>query len=346
MKSVLVTGVTGQDGAYLAEFLLHKNYVVYGTCRNRSKNLWRLEELNLINHPRLYLIEHDLTDAELTKQLVEKINPSEIYHLAAPSFVGLSIEQPYATMQAVGMSTLNLLEAIRLVNSSIRFYQASTAEMFGKTSLSPQTEKTPFYPANPYSVAKLHAHWLTVNYAETYGIFACSGILFNHESPLRGREFVTRKITEAVANIKLGSNKPLELGNLDAKRDWGYAKEYVEAMYLMLQSDRPDTYVLATNRCETVRHFVELAFKAVEIKIDWRDESGKEVGIHRDSGEIVVQTNPEFYRPTEIYPLVGNAEKAKSELGWEAKTSLEALCRLMVFADIARSSKHFACQLI
>jgi len=339
MKTALITGVTGQDGAYLTEFLLNKQYCVYGACRSKQpQNLWRLEELDLCSHQEFHLIEHDFANLKATKNLVDKINPIEIYHLASPSFVGLSIEEPYSTMQIISLSTLNLLEAIRSINSHIRFFQASTAQMFGEASFSPQTETTPFFPRNPYSVAKLYAHWATVNYAETYGIFACSGILFNHESPLRAREFVTRKITDAVAKIKLGLKEPLELGDLNARRDWGYAKEYVEAMYLMLQKNSPDHYVLATNRSETVRHFVEMAFKIIGIEVDWQKQGEQEIGVNRVSGEFLVKTNPKFYRPTETYPLIGNAEKAKQKLGWEPKVSLEELCRLMLERDIERCS--------
>ena len=338
-KSALITGITGQDGAYLAELLLNKNYKVYGSCRPHSQNFWRLEALKIHNHPNLQLIEHDLIDLPATIRLLEKINFSEIYNLATQSFVGSSIQQPYTTMQTTGIGALNLLEAIRLVNPQTRFYQASTADMFDKTSLPPQTETTPFYPSSPYSVAKLYAHWATINYAETYDIFACSGILFNHESPLRGEEFVTRKITKAVAKIKLGSQEVLELGNLNAKRDWGYAKEFVQGMYAMLQASEPNTYLFATNRCESVRRFAELAFTTGEIPIEWQGEKEEEIGIDTVSGKTVVRIHPEFYRPFETHTLVGNPEKAKQKLGWEAKTSLEALCHMMVTADIERLTK-------
>jgi len=262
----IITGITGQDGAYLTQLLLEKGYTVYGTYRRTSSvNFWRMQELGVQDHPNLHLVEYDLTDLGASIALVQKVQPDEIYNLAAQSFVGVSFEQPSATAQITGIGALNLLEAIRLVNTKIRFYQASTSEMFGKVQAIPQVEDTPFYPRSPYGVAKLYAHWMTINYRESYGIFGSSGILFNHESPLRGREFVTRKITDSVAKIQLGQLDCLELGNLDAKRDWGYAKEYVEGMWRMLQVDEPDTYVLATNRTETVRDFVRMAFKGAGI---------------------------------------------------------------------------------
>ena len=272
-KCAVVTGVTGQDGAYLSQLLLEKGYTVYGTYRRTSSvNFWRLEELGVQAHERLHLVEYDLTDLGASISLLNRAQPSEVYNLAAQSFVGVSFEQPTTTAQITGLGALNLLEAIRLVNPKIRFYQASTSEMFGKVQAVPQKEDTPFYPRSPYGVAKLYAHWMTVNYRESYGIFGSSGLLFNHESPLRGREFVTRKITDAVARIKLGKQELLELGNIDAKRDWGYAKEYVEGMWRMLQAEQPDTFVLATNRTETVRDFVRMAFKGAGIQVEF---SGK-----------------------------------------------------------------------
>lgn len=270
-KHAVVTGITGQDGAYLAELLLAKGYVVYGAYRRTSSvNFWRIEELGIQHNPDLHLVEYDLTDLGSSITLIRDAAPDEVYNLAAQSFVGVSFNQPIATAQITGLGTLHLLEAIRLVNPKIRFYQASTSEMFGKVQAIPQTEETPFYPRSPYGVAKLYAHWMTINYRESYDIFGCSGILFNHESPLRGREFVTRKITDGVAKIKLGKLDVLELGNLDAKRDWGFAKEYVEGMWRMLQAEEPDTYVLATNRTETVREFVAMAFKSAGMAIEFR----------------------------------------------------------------------------
>lgn len=338
MKKIsIITGITGQDGAYLAQLLLEKGNMVYGTYRRTSSvNFWRIEELGIHNHPNLHLVEYDLTDLGASIALVQKTQPDEIYNLAAQSFVGVSFDQPSTTAQITGIGALNLLEAIRLVNPKIRFYQASTSEMFGKVQSIPQTENTPFYPRSPYGVAKLYAHWMTVNYRESYDIFGTSGILFNHESPLRGREFVTRKITDAVARIKLGKLDCLELGNMDAKRDWGFAKDYVEGMWRMLQVDTPDTYVLATGRTETVRDFVRMAFKAAGIEVDFKGEAENEVGIDTRSGRTVVRVNPKFYRPAEVDLLIGSPEKAKRELGWEPKTTLEELCQMMVMADLRR----------
>src|SRR5207342_641753 len=274
MKSAVVTGITGQDGAYLAELLLGKGYKVYGTYRRTSSvNFWRIEELGISEHPNLHLVEHDLTDLSGSIRLVKQAQPSEIYNLAAQSFVGVSFEQPVTTAEITGIGPVNLLEAIRIVDPTIRFYQASTSEMFGKVQAVPQVESTPFHPRSPYGVAKLYAHWITVNYRESYGIFGSSGILFNHESPLRGREFVTRKITDSVAKIKLGKLDCLMLGNLDAKRDWGYAKDYVDGMWRMLQADQPDTFVLATNRTETVRDFVTMAFQGAGIALDFKGQA-------------------------------------------------------------------------
>ena len=338
MKTAIVTGITGQDGAYLAELLLAKGYTVYGTYRRTSSvNHWRIEELGIERHPNLYLVEHDLTDLSASIRLLEKSGASEVYNLAAQSFVGVSFDQPITTAEITGMGPLNLLEAIRIVDRSIRFYQASTSEMFGLVQAVPQTESTPFYPRSPYGVAKLYAHWMTINYRESYDIFGCSGILFNHESPLRGREFVTRKITDSVAKIKLGQLDCLALGNLDAKRDWGFAKEYVEGMWRMLQADDPDTYVLATNRTETVRDFVRMAFKAAEIEVDFSGEHEQELAIDTATGKTVMQVDRHFYRPAEVDLLIGDPAKAREKLHWEPKTSLEELCRMMVEADLRRN---------
>lgn len=342
-KSSIVTGITGQDGAYLAELLLSKGYVVFGTFRRTSSvNFWRIEELGILNHPNLHLVEHDLTDLGSSISLIQKAQPSEIYNLAAQSFVGVSFDQPSTTAQITGIGALNLLEAIRLVNPKIRFYQASTSEMFGKVQAIPQVEDTPFYPRSPYGVAKLYAHWMTVNYRESYDIFGCSGILFNHESPLRGREFVTRKITDSVAKIKLGQLDCMELGNLDAKRDWGFAKEYVEGMWRMLQVDTPDTYVLATNRTETVRDFVRMAFKGAGISVDFNGQAESETAVDTATGKTVMRINPRFYRPAEVELLIGNPAKAKEKLGWEPTTTLEQLCQMMVEADLRRNQAGFS----
>jgi len=340
MKTALITGVSGQDGAYLTQLLLEKGYRVYGTYRRTSSvNFWRIEELGIDHHPNLSLMEYDLTDLGSSIRLLENTEVSEVYNLAAQSFVGVSFDQPITTGQITGIGAVHMLEAIRTVNRNIRFYQASTSEMFGKVQAVPQNEETPFYPRSPYGVAKLYAHWMTVNYRESYDIFGSSGILFNHESPLRGREFVTRKITDAVAKIKLGKLEVLELGNMDAKRDWGYAKEYVEGMWRMLQADEPDTYVLATNRTETVRDFVSMAFKAGGIAIEWRGSGEDERGIDTDNGRELVRINPRFYRPAEVELLIGDASKAREKLGWEAETTLEQLCRMMVDADLVRNER-------
>ncbi|MRT20027.1 GDP-mannose 4,6-dehydratase [Comamonas sp. CAH-2] len=336
-RIALITGVTGQDGAYLAELLLSKGYTVYGAYRRTSSvNFWRLEELGVVNHERLKLVEFDLTDPGVCISLIKRIQPDEIYNLAAQSFVGVSFEQPTTTAQITGVGALHLLEAIRLVNPKIRFYQASTSEMFGKVQAIPQTEDTPFYPRSPYGVAKLYAHWMTVNYREAHGLFATSGILFNHESPLRGREFVTRKITDAFARIRAGKQETLELGNLDAKRDWGFAKDYVEGMWRMLQADKPDTFVLATNRTETVRDFVAMTAKAAGYTLKFEGSGEQEVGIDAATGRTLVRVNPAFYRPAEVELLIGDPAKAERILGWKPTTTLEDLCAMMVKEDIRR----------
>ena len=349
-KTAIVTGITGQDGAYLAQLLLDKGYIVHGTYRRTSSvNFWRIEELDIQRHPNLHLVEYDLTDLGSSIALVQKVQPDEIYNLAAQSFVGVSFDQPTTTTQITGIGALNLLEAIRLVSTSIRFYQASTSEMFGKVQAIPQAEDTPFYPRSPYGVAKLYAHWMTINYRESYNIFGCSGILFNHESPLRGREFVTRKITDSVAKIKLGKLDCLELGNIDAKRDWGFAKEYVEGMWRMLQADEPDTFVLATNRTETVRDFVRMAFKGAGITVEFNGTAQQEVAVVAASseggvkiGRTVMRINPQFYRPAEVELLIGDPTKAKVKLGWAPTTTLEHLCQMMVDADLCRNSQGFS----
>lgn len=340
MKHAIITGVTGQDGAYLTQLLLERGYRVYGTYRRTSSvNFWRLEELGVQNHPHLELVEYDLTDPGASIRLLQRAEPDEVYNLAAQSFVGVSFEQPVTTAQITGIGPLHLLEAIRIVNPKIRFYQASTSEMYGKIHELPQTETTFFHPRSPYGVAKLFAHWATVNYRESYDLFACSGILFNHESPLRGKEFVTRKITDAAARIHLGQQAILELGNLDAQRDWGYALEYVEGMHRMLQHAEPDTYVLATNQTWTVRHFVELAFRAVGIELSWQGQAEQEEGRDARTGQLRVRVNPRFYRPCEVDLLQGNPAKARQQLGWEPRTELAELCRLMVEADLRRNQR-------
>jgi GDPmannose 4,6-dehydratase len=338
VKTAIITGITGQDGAYLTQLLLEKGYKVLGTYRRTSSvNFWRLEFIGVsLNHPNLELIEHDLTDMGNSIRLLQYAKPDEIYNLAAQSFVGVSFEQPQTTAEITGIGVLNMLEAIRIVDKSIRFYQASTSELYGQVQAVPQDENTPFYPRSPYAVAKLFAHWSVVNYRESYDIFASSGILFNHESPLRGREFVTRKITDKVARIAQGDGTPLELGNMDAKRDWGYAKEYVEGMYKMLQHDTADTFVLATNQTNTVRKFVELAFAVVDMPVEWQGSEENEKGYHAESGELLVQVNPKFYRPTEVELLIGDYSKAEKALNWKPQTELAELCKMMVECDMTK----------
>lgn len=323
MKSALITGITGQDGAYLAKFLLDKGYKVYGLlARRATATTWRLAELNILE--KIELLEGDLTDVTSIIRAIEIAEPDEFYNLGAQSFVGTSWKQPQLTAQSTGMGALNCLEAIRIINPKIKFYQASTSEMFGGMPEYPiQSEKTPFHPRSPYGVAKLFAHWMTINYRESYDIFGCCGILFNHESPLRGIEFVTRKVTDAVARIKLGVQNDLHLGNIDAKRDWGFAGDYVEAMWLMLQQEKPDTYVVATGKTTTVRDMCKIAFE--HVGLDY---------------EKYVVIDPAFYRPAEVDLLLGNPQKAKEKLGWEAKTSLKELINMMVDADICRVKRE------
>ena len=338
--ATVITGITGQDGPYLAKLLLEKGETVFGAFRRTSTtDFWRLRKLGIADHPNLHLIEHDLTDPASSIRLLEKSEATHVYNLAAQSFVGVSFEQPVATANITGLGAVHLLEAIRVVNSEIRYYQASTSEMFGKVQQSPQNETTPFYPRSPYGIAKLYAHWMTVNYREAYGIFGVSGILFNHESPLRGKEFVTRKITDAVARIKLEKQEFLELGNLDAKRDWGFAGDFVEGIYRMLNADTPDTYVLATGRAATVREFVSMACAAADIAIVWEGSGLQEVGIDENTGNKIIGVNPDYFRPTDVDCLCGDFSKAKEQLGWEPKTSLNQLCEMMVYADLAQHSK-------
>ncbi len=338
MKKAIITGITGQDGAYLAELLLSKGYKVYGTYRKSlSENFWRIKELKIDNNPNLHLLEYDLTDFDTTVAMVKNIMPDEIYNLAARSFVCASFEEPLVTTHVTGLGCAHLLEAIRLVDNKIKFYQASTSEMFGKVLSHPQNEETRFFPRNPYGIAKLYAHWMVVNYRDMYGLFACSGILYNHESPLRGINFVTRKITDSVAKIKLGKQECLELGNMDAQRDWGYAKDYVEGMYLMLQADKADNYVLSTNKTHTVRDFVKMAFKGAGIELEFRGKNEDEVAIDIATGKVVVKVNLAFYRPPEKDILVGDSQKAKDVLGWKAKCSFEELCSMMVKEDLKRN---------
>ena len=341
MKKAIITGVGGQDGAYLARYLIDLGYEIYGGYRRAvSPNFWRLNELGPPNEPNFHLVEFELTDPSNILSVVNRIRPEEIYNLAARGFVGVSFNEPFHTANATGIGTLNILEAIKTVDKSIKFYQASTSEMFGKVQAVPQSETTPFYPRSPYGVAKLYAHFITVNYQESYDIFASSGILFNHESPLRGLEFVTRKITNTAAKIALKKAKTLELGNLDAKRDWGYAKEYVEGMHAMLQAPTPDTFVLATGVTTTVRDFVKLSFEALDIGIKFEGEGINEVGLN-DKGDVIVKINPAFFRPAEVDLLIGDASKAKQKLGCNAKTDLKGLCDMMIKADLRRIEAGF-----
>lgn len=331
----LITGITGQDGAYLAQLLLKKGYKVYGTYRRLSSpNFWRLEELGILND--VELVEMDLHDTGNIIRVLDSTKPAEVYNLAAQSFVAVSFEKPILTGEVTGLGVTRVLEGIRIVNPGIKFYQASSSEMFGKVQESPQTETTPFYPRSPYAVGKLYGHWITINYKESYNIFGCSGILFNHESPLRGIEFVTRKIADAVARIHYGRQDYLELGSLDAKRDWGYAPEYVDAMHRMLQYPEPDNYVVATNSNHSVRDFVDAAFSAVDIKIVWKGKAVDEVGENAATRKPLVKINPKYYRPAEVDMLLGDYSKAKEKLGWEPKTQFAELVRIMVESDLKK----------
>ena len=332
MKTALITGVMGQDGSYLSKLLLEKGYKVYGARRrNGSGNDWRHKYLGIEN--QVEMIDFELLEQTNIQRSIEKIKPDEIYNLAAQSFVGTSFEQPVYTGLVDGMAVTYMLEAIRQVNPKIKFYQASTSEMFGKVEEIPQREITPFHPRSPYGVAKLYAHWINRNYREGYNFFGCNGILFNHESPLRGPEFVTRKITMALANIKLGNQEVLELGNLDSQRDWGFAGDYVEGMWMMMQQDKPDDYVLATGKTNTIRYFVEIAGKELGYDIKWQGENENTIGIDKKTGKTIVKVNPKFYRPCEVDLLIGNPEKAEKVLGWKPKVQVEELAKMMVESD-------------
>ncbi len=344
-KVALITGITGQDGAYLAEFLLKKGYIVHGIKRRSSLfNTERIDHLYQDPHEkdlRFKLHYGDLTDSTNLIRIIQETQPDEIYNLAAQSHVKVSFETPEYTANSDALGTLRILEAIRILDrvEKTKFYQASTSELYGKVQEIPQTENTPFYPRSPYGVAKLYAFWICKNYREAYNIFACNGILFNHESPLRGETFVTRKITRAAAKYKLGLQKKLFLGNLDAKRDWGHAQDYVEGMWLMLQQDTPEDYVLATGKTITVRAFVEMSFKEAGVTLQWEGEGVDEKGIDQATGEVVVEVDPSYFRPTEVDLLIGDATKAKEQLGWEPKRSVEQLCQEMVRSDLDRFSR-------
>ncbi len=338
-KNALITGITGQDAAYLAKLLLEKGYKVYGGYR-RSANLdfWRLRELGI--EKDVNLVSFDLLEFTNIFNTIKNIQPDEIYNLAAQSFVAASFEQPIVTAEIDAIGVLRILESIHTLNPSIKFYQASTSEMFGKIQTIPQTENTPFYPRSPYAVSKLMAHWMSINYRESYNMFNCSGILFNHESPLRGHEFVTRKITYGVAGIKYGLQDKIFLGNLSSRRDWGYAPEYVEAMWLMLQKDIPDDYVIATGETHSVREFVEAAFKAIDIEIIWEGEGVNEKGLNKSNGDILIEVSHEFFRPAEVDLLIGDYSKAKEKLGWSPRTNFEDLVSIMVKADLERIARN------
>ena len=336
MKKTLITGITGQDGSYLAENLLEKGYEVHGIVRRSSSfNTGRIN--HIINDEkykdRFFFHHGDVTDASNLNRLLEKIQPDEIYNLAAQSHVQVSFEIPDYTAQVDALGTLRFLDAIRETHINTKFYQASTSELFGKVQEIPQTEKTPFYPRSPYGVAKLYGYWIIVNYREAYNLFACNGILFNHESPRRGETFVTRKITHAAARIKEGIQDTLYLGYLDAKRDWGYAPEYVEGMWRMLQQDKPDDYVMATGENHTIREFAELAFQELDISIDWQGSGLDEKGFDTNTGNQIIGIDKKYYRPTEVNQLLGDATKAKKELGWEPKTPFKELVKIMVQSD-------------
>jgi GDPmannose 4,6-dehydratase len=334
-RRALITGITGQDGSYLAKLLLSQGCEVYGAYRrSASTNFWRLEELGIAE--QVTMMPFDLLEFTNVFRTLEKVRPTEIYNLAAQSFVGLSFEQPIYTGDVDGIGVARLLEAVRSIDPSIRFYQAGTSEMFGKVQQIPQTEATPFYPRSPYGAAKLYAHWMCVNYREAYGIHACNGILFNHESPMRGREFVTRKITAAFAEMKRGRTTPLELGNLDARRDWGFAGDYVEGMTAMLQQEKPDDFVLATGVQHSVRSFCESAAAAAGYQLVWSGQGTDEIGTDRETGRQLVRINPQHYRPAEVETLLGDASKAKSILGWQPKTTFDQLVESMVRADLDR----------
>jgi GDPmannose 4,6-dehydratase len=336
-RRAVVTGVTGQDGAYLCQFLLEQGYKVFGTFRqSNSPNWWRLVYLGVLGHKDLKLIEFDITDSDAAMSLVREADPDEFYNLAAQSFVDLSFKHPAMTGNVTGLGVVNILEALRRLKPSCRFYQASTSEMFGLVKSFPQNEKTAFHPRSPYGVAKLFAHWMTINYRESYDMFCASGILFNHESPLRGEEFVTRKITSSVAKMHLGLIEKFELGNLDAKRDWGFAGDYVRGMWLMLQADSADTYVLATGKSHTVRNFLSLSLNRVGVDVRFVGNGVEEVVLDNKTGKEIVSINPEYFRPAEVEESLGDPLKAKSELGWEATKDLEEICSEMVEADLIR----------
>jgi len=350
MKRALITGITGQDGAYLAEYLIRKGYAVHGIKRRSSSfNTGRIDHLYKDPHEedvRFFMHHGDLTDSTNLIRIIQEVQPDEIYNLAAQSHVKVSFETPEYTANSDAIGTLRLLEAIRILKleDKTRFYQASTSEMYGKVLEIPQKETTPFYPRSPYGAAKVYAYWITVNYREAYHIFASNGILFNHESPIRGETFVTRKITRAVARIKLGLKDHFHLGNLDAKRDWGFARDYVRAMWMILQQDTPDDFVIATGEAHSVREFVEKAFKEVEIEIAWEGAGLNEVGRDAKTGHVLIKIDPRYFRPTEVEFLLGDPSKAKTKLGWKPKTSFDELVKMMVQEDVKEAERDQFCK--
>ena len=342
MKRALITGISGQDGAYLSQLLLKKGYEVYGTSRQKSES--RQEKLGLLGiEDKVNLLPMSLHEFTNIRRVIEKSQPDEIYHLGAQSFVGLSFEEPLYTADVTALGTLRILETIRTFNPKIKFYQASSSEMYGKAMSLPQKEDTRFHPRSPYAISKLFAHWSAVNFRESFNIFTCSGILFNHESPLRGSEFVTRKITSSVARIKQGLQDRIWLGNMEARRDWGFAPEYVEAMWLMMQQPDPDDYIIATGKSHSIRDFVETAFNVVGINIEWDGEGINEEGRDSKSGKILVSINPDFFRPAEVNNTVGDYTKAREKLGWTPKTSFEELVRIMVEHDLEHTESTPPC---
>ena len=350
LKKALITGVTGQDGSYLAEFLLQKGYEVHGIKRRTSLfNTDRIDHLYQdphVNQRRFILHHGDMTDSSSLIRIIQQIQPDEIYNLAAQSHVAVSFEEPEYTANADALGALRILEAIRILGleKKTRYYQASTSELYGKVQSFPQNEKTPFYPRSPYAVAKLYAHWITINYREAYGIYACNGILFNHESPVRGETFVTRKITRALARIKLGMQDCLYLGNMDAKRDWGHARDYIEMQWLMLQQAKPDDFVIATGEQYSVREFVNIAAKEMGITLRWEGTAENEKGIDVKSGNCIVAVDPRYYRPTEVETLLGDATKARDILGWVPKTTFSELVKEMVKEDLELAKRDSFCQ--
>ena len=345
-KKALITGITGQDGAYLAEFLIEKGYEVHGIKRRTSLfNTSRIDHMFKDIHDdsgRLFLHHGDMTDSSSLIRIMQELSPDEIYNLAAQSHVAVSFEEPEYTANSDAMGALRILEAIRILGltNKTKYYQASTSELYGKVQEIPQTEKTPFYPRSPYGAAKLYAHWITINYREAYGIFACNGILFNHESPLRGETFITRKVTRGLARIKLGMESVLYLGNLDAKRDWGHAKDYVEAQWLMLQQDTPDDYVIATGIQHSVRELIEIASEEIGLKLKWKGKGADEIGYDEESKKTIIKIDPRYLRPTEVETLLGDSSKAKKELGWEAKTNFKDLIKEMIKSDLEEAEKQ------